>query len=78
VLESLDLDAIQSNGYAFQIEVTYRAYQAGFRIVERPISFVDRKLGTSKMRTAIVTEALRIVWSLRFGRPVALVHGARP
>jgi dolichol-phosphate mannosyltransferase len=78
VLESLDLDAIQSNGYAFQIEVTYRAYQAGFRIVERPISFVDRKLGTSKMRTAIVTEALRIVWSLRFGWPVALVHGARP
>jgi dolichol-phosphate mannosyltransferase len=78
VLESLDLDGIQSNGYAFQIEVTYRAYQAGFRIVERPITFVDRKLGTSKMRAAIVTEALGIVWSLRFGRPLPLLHVARP
>lgn len=78
VLESVDLDGIQSNGYAFQIEMTYRAYRAGFRIVERPITFVDRRLGTSKMRTAIVTEALGIVWSLRFGRPTALLHGARP
>jgi dolichol-phosphate mannosyltransferase len=78
VLQALDLDAIQSNGYAFQIEVTYRAYQAGFRIVEVPITFMDRRLGTSKMRPAIVTEALRIVWSLRFGRAPALVNEARP
>jgi dolichol-phosphate mannosyltransferase len=78
VLQSLDLDAIQSNGYAFQIEVTYRAYQAGFHIVERPITFVDRKLGRSKMRTAIVTEALRIVWSLRFSQPSPLFHEVRP
>jgi dolichol-phosphate mannosyltransferase len=78
VLESLDLDAIQSNGYAFQIEVTYRAYRAGFRIVEVPITFVDRKLGTSKMRSAIVTEALRVVWSLRFSSPPPVFHEVRP
>ena len=77
VLQSLDLNAIQSNGYAFQIEVSYRAYRAGFHIVERPITFVDRRLGTSKMRAAIVAEALRIVWSLRFGAPPELVHVAR-
>jgi dolichol-phosphate mannosyltransferase len=69
VLQRLDLDAIQSNGYAFQIEVTYRAYQAGFHIVERPIAFADRRLGQSKMRAGIVAEALCIVWVLRFGRP---------
>ena len=66
VLQSLDLDAIQSNGYAFQIEVTYRAYRRGFRIVEHPITFADRRLGKSKMRPAIVLEALSIVWALRF------------
>jgi dolichol-phosphate mannosyltransferase len=65
VLRSLDLDGIQSNGYAFQIEVTYRAYRNGFRIVERPITFADRRLGQSKMRAGIVLEALRIVWALR-------------
>ena len=74
VLQSLDLDAIRSNGYAFQIEVTYRAYQGGFRIVERPITFVDRRLGHSKMRPAIVAEAIRIVWSLRFGRRPPLLQ----
>ena len=65
VLRALDLDAIQSNGYAFQIEMTYRAYQLGFRIVERPIVFADRRLGESKMHGGIVTEALRVVWDLR-------------
>jgi dolichol-phosphate mannosyltransferase len=74
VLQTLDLDAIQSNGYAFQIEVTYRAYRSGFRIVERPINFIDRRLGKSKMRPAIVTEALRIVWALRFGSPAPALH----
>ncbi len=78
VLAELDLDAIQSNGYAFQIEVTYRVYQAGFRIVERPITFIDRQRGTSKMRPAIVTEALRIVWSLRFGAPTPSYQHVRP
>ena len=78
VLQSLDLDAIRSNGYAFQIEVTYRAYQGGFHIVERPITFVDRRLGHSKMRPAIVAEAIRIVWSLRFGRRPPLLQEVGP
>jgi dolichol-phosphate mannosyltransferase len=78
VLQSLDLDAIRSNGYAFQIEVTYRAYQGGFRIVEWPITFVDRRLGRSKMRPAIVAEAVRIVWSLRFGPRPPLLQTVRP
>jgi dolichol-phosphate mannosyltransferase len=77
-LQSLDLEAIRSNGYAFQIEVTYRAYQSGFRIVEQPITFVDRRLGRSKMRPAIVTEAIGIVWSLRFGRRPPLLQEVRP
>jgi dolichol-phosphate mannosyltransferase len=75
VLRSLDLDGVQSNGYAFQIEVTYRAYRSGFRIVERPITFVDRRLGQSKMRPAIVIEALRIVWALRLERVPRWVSG---
>jgi dolichol-phosphate mannosyltransferase len=78
VLRTLDIEAIQSNGYAFQIEVTYRAYQSGFRIVERPITFADRRLGHSKMRLAIVVEALRIVWALRFGPPVPALRQAQP
>ena len=78
VLQTLDLDGIQSNGYAFQIEVTYRAYQRGFRIMERPITFVDRRLGHSKMRPAIVAEAVRIVWSLRFGSRPRLLQEVRP
>jgi dolichol-phosphate mannosyltransferase len=78
VLQSLDLDAIQSNGYAFQIEVTYRAYRGGFRIVERPITFVDRRLGKSKMRLGIVTEALRIVWALRLGSTSPVLQQVRP
>ncbi len=76
VLQSLDLDAIQSNGYAFQIEVTYRAYRSGFRIVEYPITFVDRRLGKSKMRPGIGTEALRIVWALRLGPPSPAIQEA--
>jgi dolichol-phosphate mannosyltransferase len=78
VLRSLDLDAIQSNGYAFQIEVTFRVFRSGFRIVEHPITFVDRRLGKSKMRPSIVTEALRIVWALRFGPSPAALQEVRP
>jgi dolichol-phosphate mannosyltransferase len=78
VLRGLDLEAMQSNGYAFQIEVTYRAYQSGFRIVERPITFVDRRLGHSKMRPAIVAEAIRIVWALRFGPRPQLLQEVGP
>jgi dolichol-phosphate mannosyltransferase len=68
VLETLDLDAITAKGYAFQIETTYRAKQAGFRIVEVPITFVDRTAGHSKMSRTIVLEAIWRVPLLRLGR----------
>ncbi len=57
VLEAIDLDAIHSKGYAFQIETTYRALRAGFRVVEIPITFADREVGGSKMSKTIVIEA---------------------
>ncbi|MGB2874561.1 MAG: polyprenol monophosphomannose synthase [Gaiellaceae bacterium] len=65
VLESIDLDAITSRGYAFQIETTYRAIRAGFRVVEVPIAFVDREHGGSKMSRRIVLEAIWKVPALR-------------
>jgi dolichol-phosphate mannosyltransferase len=65
VLEAIDLDAITSKGYAFQIETTYRAARAGFRVVEVPIHFVDREEGGSKMSRAIVAEAIWKVPALR-------------
>jgi dolichol-phosphate mannosyltransferase len=65
VLETIDLDAIDSRGYAFQIETTYRALRAGFRVVEIPITFVDREAGGSKMSKAIVAEAIWKVPALR-------------
>jgi dolichol-phosphate mannosyltransferase len=65
VLEAIDLDAIASKGYAFQIETTYRALRAGFRVVEVPIHFVDREEGGSKMTRAIVAEAIWKVPALR-------------
>jgi dolichol-phosphate mannosyltransferase len=61
VLETIDLDAIDSKGYAFQIESTYRTIRSGFRVVEVPIVFVDRQVGGSKMSKAIVLEA---VWKV--------------
>ena len=64
VLESMDLDRIRSNGYAFQIEMTYKAWMKGYRIVEIPITFTDRYAGQSKMSGAIVREALWMVWAL--------------
>jgi dolichol-phosphate mannosyltransferase len=69
VLESIDLDAIHSKGYAFQIETTYRALRAGFRVVEIPITFVDREAGGSKMSKSIVLEA---VWKVPLLRLAAL------
>jgi len=66
VLEAIDLDTIDAKGYGFQIEMTYRAHQLGFRIVELPIIFVDRKIGESKMSNDIVVEAMKNVWKLRF------------
>ena len=65
VLEAIDLGAVSSRGYAFQIEMTYRALQAGFRVVEVPIVFADRKHGGSKMSRGIVLEAIWKVPVLR-------------
>jgi dolichol-phosphate mannosyltransferase len=65
VLESIDLDAIHSNGYSFQIEMNYKAWKKGFRLLEVPITFTDRVQGTSKMSKKIVREAIYIVWKLR-------------
>jgi dolichol-phosphate mannosyltransferase len=70
VLETIDLDAIHSKGYAFQIETTYRALRKGFRVVEVPISFVDREVGGSKMSRSIVLEA---IWKV----PLLRLAGAR-
>jgi dolichol-phosphate mannosyltransferase len=65
VLEAIDLDAVDSKGYAFQIETTYRALRAGFEVVEVPITFADREVGGSKMSKAIVAEAIWKVPGLR-------------
>src|SRR6266540_1277461 len=66
VLEALDLASVECTGYAFQIELTFRALRCGFRVVEVPIVFADRRLGQSKMSRRIVLEAMRKVWSMRF------------
>jgi dolichol-phosphate mannosyltransferase len=68
VLEGIDLPSVRSTGYAFQIELTYRAIRRGFRVVEVPITFVDRRVGSSKMSKRIVAEALWKVWAIRFSR----------
>jgi dolichol-phosphate mannosyltransferase len=68
VLEKIDLDSIQARGYAFQVEMTYRTIQAGFKVVEVPIVFRDRQAGSSKMDRSIVAEAVWRVPLLRFGR----------
>jgi dolichol-phosphate mannosyltransferase len=65
VLERIDLDSVSAKGYAFQIETTYRAVRAGFRVREVPIVFVDREVGGSKMSRAIVLEAIWRVPLLR-------------
>jgi dolichol-phosphate mannosyltransferase len=66
VLEAIDLNVVRSNGYAFQIEMSFRAWKRGFRIVEIPILFVDRTEGQSKMSKRIVREAVWMVWRLRW------------
>ena len=68
VLETIDLDSIEARGYAFQVETTYRAIKAGFRVVEVPIVFRDRADGTSKMSKSIVAEAMWRVPAMRFRR----------
>ena len=66
VLQAINLDEIKSNGYSFQIEMTFKAWKKGFRIKEISIVFVDRVKGTSKMSKKIVREAIFMVWKLRF------------
>lgn len=65
VLQSIDLARVKSNGYSFQIEMSFRAMKKGFRLKEIPIVFVDRTAGTSKMSKKIVREAIWMVWRLR-------------
>ena len=69
VLEAIDLNSVSAEGYVFQIEVTYRAHMAGFRIREVPIIFRDRTAGTSKMSARIAAEAIWLVPRLRTGLP---------
>lgn len=66
VLESIDLNSVKSNGYAFQIEMSFRVWKRGFRLFEIPIIFVDRTEGVSKMSKKIVREAIWMVWRLRW------------
>jgi dolichol-phosphate mannosyltransferase len=66
VLENIDLTSVKSNGYAFQAEMSYRAHRRGHKLKEIPITFVDRRVGQSKMSPAIALEALWLVWKLRF------------
>jgi len=77
VLEAIDLDSVASKGYAFQVELTYRAIGRGFRVVEIPIVFRDRHHGASKMTAAIAVEAAwRVPW-LRYRRGRGRAQGAR-
>jgi dolichol-phosphate mannosyltransferase len=68
VLEAIDLDSIEARGYAFQVETTYRALKMGFRVIELPIVFRDRREGSSKMSKSIVAEAIWRVPAMRFRR----------
>lgn len=65
VLENINLDNVKSNGYSFQIEMSYKAWKKGFNLKEIPITFVDRRKGLSKMNKKIVYEAIFMVWKLR-------------
>jgi dolichol-phosphate mannosyltransferase len=64
-LEAVNLDQVKSDGYAFQIEMSYKCWRKGFKIKEIPITFVDRRAGVSKMNQKIVWEAAWMVWRLR-------------
>ena len=75
VLRRLDLDSIRSNGYAFQVEVSYRCHRLGFRIAEVPIVFVDRRVGRSKMSSRIVFEAMLVVANLRVNELAGRLRG---
>jgi dolichol-phosphate mannosyltransferase len=70
VLKAIDLTKIKSNGYAFQIEINFKAWKKGFRVAEIPIIFFDRFQGTSKMSNKIVKEAVFMVWKLRISSAI--------
>jgi dolichol-phosphate mannosyltransferase len=78
VLEAIDLESIRAEGYVFQIEITYRALLAGFRVREVPIIFRDRTAGTSKMSARIAAEAMWLVPRLRRSAAAAVRRGSRP
>jgi dolichol-phosphate mannosyltransferase len=78
VLESMKLDEVRSNGYAFQIEMTYQAWMKGFCVCEIPITFVDRYAGKSKMSGHIVREALWMVWALALSQGFRRKPRAQP
>ncbi len=73
VLETIDLNKIKSNGYTFQIEMTFKAWKKGFEIAEIPITFIDRTAGHSKMSKRIVHEAMFMVWKLRIRSMLGLL-----
>lgn len=80
-LESISLDTIRSNGYAFQIEMAYRAYRHGFHIQEIPIVFTERRAGRSKLSRKVIWEAIWLPWKLRFSKAYNLsasTHSALP
>ena len=68
VLETIELDKVRSSGYSFQIEMNFRAWIKGFKLVEHPIIFIDRTIGESKMSRSIMFEAIWVVWRLRIWR----------
>jgi dolichol-phosphate mannosyltransferase len=76
VLEQIDLDQVSAHGYGFQIELTFRTLKRGFKVVEVPIVFVDRRVGQSKMSRKIFLEALTLVWKLRLDEWRARKDGA--
>ena len=78
VLEQVDLSGVQSNGYAFQVEMNYRCQRQGFRVAQVPIVFVDRRVGKSKMGASIVLEAMLVVLRLRLQRLLAAPPSVRP
>ena len=75
ILQNIDLATVQSQGYAFQVEMTYRALQGNSKIVEIPITFLDRHRGTSKMSHKIIIEAFRYVLRIRLSKQ-AIVHSS--
>jgi len=77
VLEAIELDRVHSDGYSFQIEMSYKAYKLGFRIREMSIVFTDRRVGISKMSRRIIWEAAWMVWRLRLQAMLGRLNPAR-